>query len=57
MNWALLILGIPVGVLSFHLGDLLCKKMKPKSATAQALVHVTPLTTVCALTILIDILF
>jgi len=57
MNWALLILGIPVGVLSFRLGDLLCKKLKPKSETGQALIHITPLAITCLTIILVDVLF
>jgi len=57
MNWALLILGVPVGILSCRIGDWLLKKLKPKSSTLQAIVHITPLMVCVCLVILVDVIF
>lgn len=52
MNWLLLVLGIPSGVVVFYLGAKLSKKTK--SPTLKGLLRVVPLSLLCLVVVLID---
>ena len=53
MNWLYLILGVPVGMLVFLLGNLLEKRYKGKSDTLRGLLLGTPLAILCVIVIVL----
>jgi len=53
MNWLYLILGLPVGMLVFSLGNLLQKRYKGKSDTVRGLLLGTPFVILCVIVIVV----
>ena len=55
VNWLLLILGIPCGMLMFLIGEKLAKKTK--SSSLQGIALAVPFAILCLLVVIMDILF